>query len=131
MCEAYCMVTTWSLSLNATPRSFPVRRAADHSFLLIIVSRNGPLMRHSKLCRQSALHVRRFRLGMKVSRPARTSGVGHLGRVGGFAGSGPASVVANRRRQIYPKVDCRGAAMINEKNQETFASEGDAAKAGL
>jgi endonuclease YncB( thermonuclease family) len=41
-----------------------------------------------------------------------------------------ATVVGNRRSQVYHKPTCRGAATTAEKNRITFASEADAEKAG-
>jgi deoxyribonuclease-1 len=39
-------------------------------------------------------------------------------------------VVGNRRSHVYQKPSCRGAAVIAEKNRVTFASEGEAERAG-
>jgi hypothetical protein len=41
-----------------------------------------------------------------------------------------AEVIGNQCSRVYHKSTCRGAAMINERNRVTFASEAEAGEAG-
>jgi deoxyribonuclease-1 len=41
-----------------------------------------------------------------------------------------ADVIGNRRRRVYHKATCRGAATMAEKNRVAFASEAEAEAAG-